>query len=85
MNEQRFERLFEAARKSAQEYRDAVRPGAGPVVDLQLYLAKREGAAEVAKKAERQYRQALDLLELECTPAQWAKVLEAIEEGWSGP
>lgn len=85
MNDQRFERLFEAARESAHEYRDALRGGAGPVVDLQLYLAKREGASDRAKKAQGQYQHVLDLLELESTPAQWAKVLDAIEAGWPAP
>lgn len=33
----------------------------------------------------RQYQQALALLEQECTPDQWAKVMVAIEEGWPEP
>jgi hypothetical protein len=32
--------------------------------------------------ARRQYRETLDLLELECTPEQWAKVLAMIELQW---
>lgn len=32
--------------------------------------------------ARRQYRQTLDLLELECTAEQWAKVLAQIEAQW---
>lgn len=30
----------------------------------------------------RQYRQTLDLLQLECTSEQWAIVLDAIEQEW---
>lgn len=35
-------------------------------------------------RALRQYRQTLDLLELESTPAQWARVQTAIANDWSG-
>ncbi|MDB4871953.1 MAG: hypothetical protein JWL97_2957 [Gemmatimonadales bacterium] len=34
------------------------------------------------EQARRQYRQTMDLLELESTPEQWRKVLEAIEAEW---
>lgn len=62
MNEERFERLFNAARESFHTKDD--------VLNL-----RRDHAL-------RQHRQALALLEQECTSEQWAKVLDATEQGW---
>jgi len=85
VDDQRFQRLFTAARNSVHEQRSARADTIGMSGDFQLDVAKRESAFQRAIKAQRQYRQTIDLLEAECTPEQWNSVLEAIEQGWPEP
>jgi hypothetical protein len=62
VDDQRFERLFGAAR---------------------AYFHIQDDIFNLAKdQARRQYRETMDLLELESTPEQWAKVLEAVVQDW---
>lgn len=73
MTEERFTELMAAASKAFHAYRDAATKIAGSI-GTPTHLSEEE--------ARRQYRQALDVLSVEATPEQWARVEAAMTQRW---